>query len=272
MERDALFIGNKTKQIYKIYRKVHDFRTLNSHMNKYAVIPRQIVHRKPIKRVSRFISPGWAAKSPEGSMTVEAALAVPLFLFFMVNVLSILLFFHRFSTNLEELHQQGRQLSMLAYTARDTGIIQDEMVKLVKPVRVSPVIPVLGYRGTTIVSCCYMRAWTGYDVTQDEVGETEEEYVYITESGSVYHRRRNCTHLSLSVELTGREEVESRRNAYGGRYTACEKCKGSESGIVYITAEGDRYHNTIECSGLKRTVRCVLLSETGGRAPCSRCG
>ena len=100
----------------------------------------------------------------EGAMTVEASIAVPLFLFFMVNVLSMLLFFHTFLSNLERLHQQGRQLSMMAYLAGDSGLIRDDMVQLIHPARVSPVVPVIGYRGAVIVSCCYMRAWTGYDV------------------------------------------------------------------------------------------------------------
>lgn len=63
----------------------------------------------------------------QGSMTAEASLAVPLFLFFMINILSMTLFFHTFAQNLETLHQQGRQLSMLAYV---TGA-EDEMIQLV---------------------------------------------------------------------------------------------------------------------------------------------
>lgn len=207
----------------------------------------------------------------EASMTVEASLAVPLFLFFTVNVLSMLLFFHTFLSNLTQLHQQGRLFSMLAYLEGDSGLVQDELVQLVYPARVSPVVPILSYPGTTIVSCCYMRAWTGYDVEQRAEGEGEEVYVYITENGSAYHTLRNCTHLTLSITLAAEKEIETLRNASGGRYSPCERCGGSGSGIVYITKEGNRYHNTIECSGLKRTVRCVPLSEAGGRTPCGRC-
>ena len=120
-------------------------------------------------------------------MTVEASLAVPLFLFFVVNVLSMLLFFHTFLSNLERLHQQGRQLSMAAYLAGDSGLIRDDMVQLIHPARVSPAVPVIGYPGTTIVSCCYMRAWTGYDVERRAEGDGgEETYVYITDGGTVY--------------------------------------------------------------------------------------
>ena len=252
-----------------------NFRTLILHIKttdqKFLYSPQT----QTAERVSRFTSAmdisRRRTRQAEGSMTVEASLAVPLFLFFMINVLSMLLFFHTFLSNLERLHQQGRQLSMLAYMSGESGLVQDEMVQLVHPERVSPVIPVLGYPGTTIVSCCYMRAWTGYDVEHKAETEGEETYVYITENGTAYHLARNCTHLTLSIRLAGKEEVGSLRNASGGKYSPCEKCGGDGSGIVYVTNEGDRYHNTIECSGLKRSVRCVPLTEAGGRSPCGRC-
>ena len=257
---------------FLLFQNAMNFRTLTFHV-------RQADHKfffpqkQMAERVSRFASGGSGTRNgAEASMTVEASLAVPLFLFFMANVLSMLLFFHTFLSNLERLHQQGRQLSMMAYVVGDSWLFRDDMVQLVHPERISPVVPVLGYPGTTIVSCCYMRAWTGYDVERRaEGGDGEETWVYITDGGSAYHMARNCTHLTLSITLAGKDELEGLRNESGGRYSPCEKCGGDGSGIVYITREGDRYHNTIECSGLKRSVRCVPLSEAGGRSPCSRC-
>ena len=78
--------------------------------------------KKPVKRVSSFISFPDHRKNKrktEGVMTVEAAAAVPFFLCFFINILSLILFFHAFITNLESLHQQGRQLVMLAASAED---------------------------------------------------------------------------------------------------------------------------------------------------------
>ncbi len=263
---------------FQSFQYAMNFRTLIFHISQadfkfFYASQKHAPQKRTAKRVSRPASDrGRVENSMEASMTVEASLAVPLFLFFMVNVLSCLLFFHTFLSNLEHLHQQGRQLSMMAYMAGDSGLIRDDMVQLVHPERISPVVPILGYPGTTIVSCCYMRAWTGYDVEhRAEGGEGEETYVYITDGGSAYHMARNCTHLTLSITLAGKEEMETLRNASGGRYRPCERCGGDGSGIVYITKEGDRYHNTIECSGLKRSVRCIPISEAVGRTPCSRC-
>lgn len=140
--------------------------------------------------------------------------------------------------------------------------------------KVRPFVDIMSFGGFTMSQRYYGRAWTGYDVTQYVSDpQMEDPMVYITETGTVYHTDRNCTYLNPSVESVPAIIVEDRRNGSGGRYYACEICgAGIGSGQVYITGEGSRYHNSISCPGLKRTIYTVPLSQVGARGRCSKCG
>lgn len=101
----------------------------------------------------------------------------------------------------------------------------------------------------------------------------ETELVYLTENGRVYHKDRNCTHLRLSVRAVPREEAGMLRNRWGNTYRPCEKCAvGKAPDNLFITEEGTRFHYRGDCSGLKRTVRAVPREEAAGYPCCSRCG
>lgn len=130
-----------------------------------------------------------------------------------------------------------------------------------------------------------MRGWSGHRVEAkkdskdasegEEDNEQQEKKVYITETGTVYHLTKECSHLKLSIQKASYGQLDMLRNASGGRYKACSLCgnKGlSETDCIYITDDGDRYHCNLNCSGLKRTIIEISLSEVGGRRPCKRCG
>ncbi|MCM1157936.1 MAG: pilus assembly protein [Bacteroidales bacterium] len=93
--------------------------------------------------------------------------------------------------------------------------------------------------------------------------EKEDSYVYITPNQEVYHLRRSCTHLSLTV--TERD---------GGQRGSCVPCKFCGKGrqdIIYVAKSSNVYHNKRDCLGLKRTVSRVRLNEVRGKGKCSRC-
>ena len=131
-------------------------------------------------------------------------------------------------------------------------------------------IPVIGSPSASLEEKFTISSWNGRN--NEQMGGENREIVYMTENGSVYHEDYNCSYLRLSLRYVPYEELGSIRNESGGRYHACEKCvSGSAMTGVYITENGNKYHNTLGCSGLKRTIYAVKRSETGGVGGCSRC-
>ena len=131
-------------------------------------------------------------------------------------------------------------------------------------------IPVIGSPSASLEEKFTISSWNGRN--NEQMGGENREIVYMTENGSVYHEDYNCSYLRLSLRYVPYEELGSLRNESGGRYHACEKCViGSAMTGVYITENGNKYHNTLGCSGLKRTIYAVKRSETGGVGGCSRC-
>lgn len=121
----------------------------------------------------------------------------------------------------------------------------------------------------------HTRAFTGVEDRGADENAVRDREVYITETGRVYHDSLSCTYLKLSISQLKYVDIETMRNESGGIYKPCEKCCRSAvpSGQtdVWITNFGDRYHLSHSCSGLKRKIRKIMLSEAGNRTPCSKC-
>jgi hypothetical protein len=124
-----------------------------------------------------------------------------------------------------------------------------------------------------------MRGWSGHKVsvknTSPDSGAGDEQMVYITQTGTVYHLYKDCTYLNLSIKEVNLNQVDTLRNESGGKYKKCSICDGTippDLKTVYITDTGDRYHWNLSCSGLKRTILTVPIKEVGERGLCRRCG
>lgn len=109
------------------------------------------------------------------------------------------------------------------------------------------------------------RAYQGDVDKKEDTDDLHNTYVYVTDNMEVYHATRGCTHLVLSIS------ADSLEKAKRTGYTPCEFCGDSGGETVYVTDYGERYHFDIRCIGLKRTVRRIKLSETGGIPGCTRC-
>ena len=113
-------------------------------------------------------------------------------------------------------------------------------------------------------------AWNGYQ--KDRKENEDGQIVYITEKGTVWHSDYQCSYLQLSIQYVQYSELQNMRNEGGGKYHKCEQCVyGQAMNGVYITSYGNRYHNSLNCSSLKRTIRAVHKSEVAGRGGCSKC-
>lgn len=115
----------------------------------------------------------------------------------------------------------------------------------------------------------FVKDWTGCDITK------KQEIVYLTKSGNVYHKTKNCKYLNLNITKTVYESVETLRNNNGGKYKSCEYCENQAlhtGSFVYITDDGNRYHSKIECQSLTREIIAVDISKVQGKEPCSNCG
>jgi hypothetical protein len=224
---------------------------------------------KSIKKPKKAFSQN---RTLRASMTIEAALALPIFLFFMLSILYIFQIIYLQTESYQILHQAGHRIAFSAYAQRE-----DYGEGTVEFTVAYPIVPYLWWRdfGFLHVSQQYYGyAWIGYELGQGEgESEGEDEYVYITETGTVYHVTMNCTHLSLSISSVELDEVDALRNKGGAKYYPCEICSNGKKSVVFITDTGNRFHDDVNCSGLKRTVTKITLDEAvnQGYRGCSRC-
>ena len=123
-----------------------------------------------------------------------------------------------------------------------------------------------------IVQQADCRKWIGWKpATENANGDV---WVYITETGTVYHTTKSCTHLTLSIQSVTYDELTEIRNENGEKYRECILCadKNNKFEKAYITNQGECFHRDLNRSGIKRTIFMIRLSETGMWRPCSKCG
>ena len=131
-------------------------------------------------------------------------------------------------------------------------------------------VEILGKQSFTVNQKVCFRKWTGWHAV--DIEKQKDMQVYLTTYGEVYHMRKSCPYLSLSIQKVKIDEVFNLRNADGSKYKECLKCKAEVNDtIVYITNYGEKYHYGIGCSGLKRTIYQKSLSEVEGLESCKKC-
>lgn len=124
-------------------------------------------------------------------------------------------------------------------------------------------------KGISIQQQSKSHKWIG-----DRENTDEQDYVYVTEHGTVYHRSRSCRYLDLSIHTAAFDQITAMRNKNDHKYYACPECvsENTQTGLVYLTDYGTRYHASLSCSGLKRTIYLISIDKVGEKGPCGKCG
>ena len=205
-----------------------------------------------------------------GSLTVESALVLPLFFFGMTAMISMMDLYRTETVHLSELCQNAKVAATYTYNPVG-GSFEDIVLPDIYSFR--PVGGIFSLPKVRRFNIVRVRTWNGKEHVTTHASLMREQMVYVTASGSVYHRSLACRYLNVSTTAISSAQLATRRNRSGKRYTACERCaRGAPAPLVYVTATGDRYHNDQTCSSLKRSVRMIRESEAIGMRPCSVCG
>lgn len=212
----------------------------------------------------------------KGSLTVEAAWVLPLFLMACLALFYMFDLYGVYVKESMELKEKAEKMAMHAYEADlSESLYPDGYITLTKLVKYR--LPFTPAPIPAINIPCYARvhAWIGYTGNSgDEVSISKsEDMVYVSDFESVYHTSSSCTHLDLTIKQESLQSAVSMLNHDGSHYEPCEKCIGSGTahGIVYVSDRGTAYHNSLSCSGLTRNVHLVKKDEYQNLTCCERC-
>ena len=257
----------------------------------------QIKHSR--ERASAFTS--------KGSITLEASIVVPIFFFAIVSLAYLMEMMTVQTTVRNALCDAAKELAREAYVhagvtsyeverrmvehigagrlersiiaggadgidCTDTEMdVNTGVIDMHAQYRIQIPIPMFRIASILCEESIRAKGWNGYSSSM--YSGMHQELVYVTETGIVYHSDANCTYLDMTIRAVHPKEIENMRNQSGAKYYPCESCgsKSSENIHCYVTDYGTRYHTSLECKKIKRTIYAVPLEETFGLGGCSKC-
>lgn len=212
-----------------------------------------------------------------GFVTVEVALVVPLFLLAVISILSILNAYEKYLQTEMKLYTSAKDMAILGYSAPEQVIgTRGDYIDLKLPYSFS--IPGLYGKPLRLENHCFVHIFNGYNPAMGDQAGAFETYVYLTKEGVVYHKKRSCSHINVTISKVAGAKVDKNRNLDGAKYGKCAYCcrgyKKTELRRMdlYITEYGRNYHTKLNCPNLKRMVEVVKLSEVHGLPACKSCG
>ena len=253
------------------------------------------------KRAFSFIS----GRCLRASMTLEASLVLPVFLFAVLSLLSVFDIMKIKGCMDIAVAEAGNEISLESYGGyvenlmtplyisykiqnfldknlseedaekvskymfvTDISFLEEEnILKYRVDYRVTPDFGMLGLKSVRLHTTYYGHNWLGYTARKDA-----ETMVYISDTATVYHTDKNCSYLHIEIKEVSYASLNRHRNNSRHIYQKCNLCDEFENnGVVYITDEGKNYHSIENCIGLTRYVYTVPLSTVSHKKVCSRC-
>ncbi len=192
-----------------------------------------------------------------GSMTVEAALIVPLFLFFFLNLCSILEMVRLHGNIQMALWETGRQTAVYSYLYGELDGEEERRQTILK-------------LGGTLLTDFVLQSSIVHYLGEDYLDSSPLVYgsrgLSLLESS--FPDQGDVVDIKVTYEVApwlkiGGFPITRMSNRYYGRaWTGYELTNDSqETELVYVTAHGTVYHVTLDCSYLKRTIQEKKLWE-----------
>lgn len=248
--------------------------------------------------------------SASASLTLEAALVLPLFLYagtIFITLFQVMDIHRQVQAVAEHVSERIGQTAYLSKYAGDEGflstvsaygyaeltmrtelehlpvhnlsLLQSKLLKdgetidLIVDYEISMPFSVLGLKDVRQTNRSFRRAWVGEEGQNqgEKDGDGDNTVVYVGKNSTRYHISRTCHYLYNDLTAVSLNDIENRRSQDGRRYSPCARCKNTNARTVYIMPSGEHYHTSPSCSAIHAYVRPVLKSEAEHLGACSYC-
>lgn len=206
------------------------------------------------------------------SLTLEAALVLPLYLMACVVLISVMNAVRIQGERNLELSNKARKTAAAAALAGERA--DGFWIDISSNYYYKYLFSVPGADGVRIATRARVYPWIGADADafSDGAGGTDAgTMVFVTENESVYHTHADCSHLDLTIIKTTTAEVGGLRNVDGRKYKPCSGFPKGYSGTVYVSESGEYYYPTENYGSLTRHISIVKKDECGNLPLCTRC-
>lgn len=217
----------------------------------------------------------------KGSVTVEAALLVPLFVIALMAIICLAdgiktrnsIQYDLYKCTYDYACFNNKLVSSTVMTKYRIPVRWDEENGVCCAWYYRKVPFFSGYK--PVINQYIPMTFSDYSGVSMSPDDEDQQWGYITDSSTVFHLSRECTYLKPSVTEVNAAEIKDKRNRSGGKYYRCLYCIKKNSGLtgtLYITKYGSRYHCDIDCSRLMRDVHRVRRKDNENLPLCSKCG